>query len=383
MGSQISGASDSRRALPERPNLDHLKKEAKRQLKELRLVNPTATLATAQFATARDYGFASWSKLKAHVTGAAITATADFPDSGVLDMMIAISTRIRHGQIDEAEQMIRQAIKGHPDNADLIALFGDFTLRFRGDRSAATDIYNRLLERPSPTGLAHCAGFVGAGEDVDKAEALYRRAIEMAPAKSPELGMILNNFASFLENRKSDSVGANAIFQRAAGIDYGYPQLNASYIGAYAEFLWRQGDLHQAEDCFRQSRKASTNHPITAMAFALLLTTTGRIDEGLALIAEVKSSAWMSTLYDPLPVELLCGFLFYAHGTVEQRGQALSHLRDNLTVGRNVFCRDLRANARAAVVNGHPAPALVSVLADVLSSAKPVSKAACQTLRAR
>ncbi|RJF78305.1 hypothetical protein D3877_24700 [Azospirillum cavernae] len=119
------------------------------------------------------------------------------------------------------------------------------------------------------------------------------------------------------------------------------------------------------------------------MAFALLLTTTGRIDEGLALIAEVKSSAWMSTLYDPLPVELLCGFLFYAHGTVEQRGQALSHLRDNLTVGRNVFCRDLRANARAAVVNGHPAPALVSVLADVLSSAKPVSKAACQTLRAR
>ena len=53
--------------LPERPNLEHLKKEAKQRLKAMRLSDPGATLAAAQFATARQYGFTSWRRLVAHV----------------------------------------------------------------------------------------------------------------------------------------------------------------------------------------------------------------------------------------------------------------------------------------------------------------------------
>ena len=54
-------------ALPPRPNLEHLKNEAKQRLKALRSQDPQAKLAVAQLAVARDYGFASWRQLKAHV----------------------------------------------------------------------------------------------------------------------------------------------------------------------------------------------------------------------------------------------------------------------------------------------------------------------------
>ena len=55
------------RQLPARPNLDHLRKQAKERLDDLQRRNPSAQLADAQHQIARDYGFASWPKLKAHV----------------------------------------------------------------------------------------------------------------------------------------------------------------------------------------------------------------------------------------------------------------------------------------------------------------------------
>jgi hypothetical protein len=60
MSTEPNGAS---RPLPDRPNLRHLKDQAKDLLKAGR----AASLADAQFQIARLYGFASWPKLKAHV----------------------------------------------------------------------------------------------------------------------------------------------------------------------------------------------------------------------------------------------------------------------------------------------------------------------------
>jgi ankyrin repeat protein len=53
--------------LPSLPSLEHLKNEAKQRRKALREQDPQAQLADAQLAVARDYGFASWRQLKAHV----------------------------------------------------------------------------------------------------------------------------------------------------------------------------------------------------------------------------------------------------------------------------------------------------------------------------
>lgn len=53
--------------LPERPNLDFLKKQAKDRLTTLRQRSPAARLADAQHDVAREYGFESWAALKAQV----------------------------------------------------------------------------------------------------------------------------------------------------------------------------------------------------------------------------------------------------------------------------------------------------------------------------
>ena len=55
------------RSLPESPNLEWLRKQAKHRLDELRRTKPAARLAEAQLAVAREYGFPSWRALKAHV----------------------------------------------------------------------------------------------------------------------------------------------------------------------------------------------------------------------------------------------------------------------------------------------------------------------------
>lgn len=56
-------SSETPRPLPERPNLRHLKEQAKDLLRS----GAAASLTDAQFQIARRYGFASWPKLKAHV----------------------------------------------------------------------------------------------------------------------------------------------------------------------------------------------------------------------------------------------------------------------------------------------------------------------------
>jgi hypothetical protein len=55
------------RQLPAQPNLEHLRKQAKALLEEWQQRDPAAQLADAQHAIAREYGFASWPKLKVHV----------------------------------------------------------------------------------------------------------------------------------------------------------------------------------------------------------------------------------------------------------------------------------------------------------------------------
>jgi ankyrin repeat protein len=55
------------KTLPAQPSLEHLKNEATQRLKALRAHEPRARLSGAQLAVARDYGFASWRALKAHV----------------------------------------------------------------------------------------------------------------------------------------------------------------------------------------------------------------------------------------------------------------------------------------------------------------------------
>jgi len=57
------------RQLPEKPNLEHLKKQAKDLLRSM----PQGKLADAQHTLANEYGFPTWAKLKSHVEALALT----------------------------------------------------------------------------------------------------------------------------------------------------------------------------------------------------------------------------------------------------------------------------------------------------------------------
>ena len=77
--------------LPDTPNLDWLRKQAKRRLLELRDANPNAQLSDAQFDLARQYGFASWRALKAHIDSLTVDGQLfDAARNGDVDTMTAL-----------------------------------------------------------------------------------------------------------------------------------------------------------------------------------------------------------------------------------------------------------------------------------------------------
>jgi ankyrin repeat protein len=82
--------SSASRQLPSRPNLRHLKSQAR----DLLAAGAAASLTDAQFQVARMYGFASWPKLKAHVEALDETAQLKHAiDVNDVDRVKALMTR--------------------------------------------------------------------------------------------------------------------------------------------------------------------------------------------------------------------------------------------------------------------------------------------------
>jgi ankyrin repeat protein len=154
--SRVSSAAQS---LPPRPNLDHLKKEAKRRLALLKASDPSAKLADSQFAVARDYGFASWRALKAHVDAlvAAQDVFAAARANDVDSVRRALENGFDAGLVDETGRTIHQLAKANG--------FGTIELLARQ--------YQERSTRP-PSEEAIVSALLAAAEKGDAAE-LARR----------------------------------------------------------------------------------------------------------------------------------------------------------------------------------------------------------------
>jgi hypothetical protein len=83
--------------LPDRPSLEHLRRQARERLRELRVRKPGTQLADAQHAIARDYGFPSWPKLKAHVD--AVTSSTHAASSDAAARALAVHLRDNDGRL--------------------------------------------------------------------------------------------------------------------------------------------------------------------------------------------------------------------------------------------------------------------------------------------
>jgi hypothetical protein len=92
------------RTLPDRPNLDHLRHQAKDLLAGLRGSNPTATLADAQASLAEQYGFKSWTDLKAEVDRR--QGRADVADPALAQ---AIADRFDLGEVTEPMRSVARS----------------------------------------------------------------------------------------------------------------------------------------------------------------------------------------------------------------------------------------------------------------------------------
>ncbi len=101
MSDQTPQSASEPLTLPDAPNLEWLRKQAKRHLDELRTVNRDAQLADAQFDLAKRYGFSSWRALKAHV------------DSLTIDGQLFDAAR--NGDLDK----LRKLLDAHPEKLEV------------------------------------------------------------------------------------------------------------------------------------------------------------------------------------------------------------------------------------------------------------------------
>ncbi|MEW5917542.1 MAG: ankyrin repeat domain-containing protein [Gemmatimonadota bacterium] len=131
MSEQTTGSGAAPLPLPDSPNLDWLRKQAKRRLAELREGNPDAQLAEAQLAVARQYGFRSWRALKAHI------------DSLTLEGELFAAARNDAGRL-------RTLLDAHPDKLTIGAKPYGHTLlhaaAFAGNKTAVDLLLDRGLD---------------------------------------------------------------------------------------------------------------------------------------------------------------------------------------------------------------------------------------------
>ena len=173
MSEQTPGSASASRSLPDAPNLEWLRKEAKRRLDELRKANPSAKLADAQFDLAKHYGFSSWRALKAHVDSLTVDGrlfdAAKKGDVGALTALLDQYPKKLYVRNEPYEHTLLHlaAFAGHQAAVDLLLKRGlDANSREKGDNTyamhwAAAAGYLGVVRR-----LADAGGdVVGLGDD--------------------------------------------------------------------------------------------------------------------------------------------------------------------------------------------------------------------------
>lgn len=161
MSDQTPASASGALSLPDTPNLDWLRKAAKRRLDQLRLENRNAQLADAQFNLAKQYGFSSWRALKAHIDSLTIDGqlfAAAKNDAGTLAALLDARPDKLHVRDKPYEQSLLHAA-AHSGNfaaVDLLLKRGlDVNTREKGDNTypmhwaaaaGHVDVVRRLAE---------------------------------------------------------------------------------------------------------------------------------------------------------------------------------------------------------------------------------------------
>jgi ankyrin repeat protein len=144
MAEQTPPPASGLSSLPDAPNLDWLRKQAKRTLSELRKTKPAAKLAEAQFELAKQHGFASWRALKAHIDGVTLEGqlfeAAKNGDASELAALVDAHPEKIESRNKPYEHTLLHvaAFAGRLENVDLLLRRGlDVNAREKGDNTYA------------------------------------------------------------------------------------------------------------------------------------------------------------------------------------------------------------------------------------------------------
>jgi len=173
MSEQARGSASAPLSLPDAPNLEWLRKQAKRAFDQLQKSKPDAKLADAQFDLAKQYGFSSWRALKAHIDSLTIDGqlfdAAKKGDVGALTALLDQHPEKLYVRDQPYEHTLLHAASfaGHLAAVDLLLKRGlDVNAREKGDNTypmhwAAAAGHLEVVRR-----LADAGGdVVGRGDD--------------------------------------------------------------------------------------------------------------------------------------------------------------------------------------------------------------------------
>lgn len=223
------------RQLPEKPNLQHLKKQAKELLRSMR----QGKLADAQHALAVEYGFATWAKLKAHVEAQGLSPAE------ALEAAVRDSDATRVSQIFERYPDLRAKIDDPLPHYG----FGQHALFAAAQRSdrATIDVLLRAGANIRKRTEWWAGGFGVLDDcDPDMVEFLTERRAVLDAHSASRLGMMA---------KLQEFVAADAGVVHARGGDGQTPLHFASTV-EIAEFLLAKGADIDARDVDHESTPA-------------------------------------------------------------------------------------------------------------------------------
>src|SRR5258706_9528260 len=253
-----------KRPLPDRPNLRHLKDQAKDLLK----AGMAASLADAQFQTARLYGFASWPKLKAHAES--------FEETGQLKQAIDTNDITRVKTMMTRNPALHSAPLGYGKDGPLTW-------------AAECRI---PWESPSPARLAMAEWMITHGSDVHQG------------GDGPLMRAALNEYRiPIMELLVSHGADVNALWHGHFPIVFAPCE---SMDPAALKWLLDHG----ANPNFRDPRQSAAGDPFPGTALDYLVGSYARSAQRLSRCIDILLEAGGVTKYDAPPVlELLRGRL--------------------------------------------------------------------------